>query len=96
LGLYRRKLDIIAEILRLAEGEVKKTHIMHGANLSYVVLMKYLAELTAASLLAYQDDGHCYVLTDKGRDFLVVYSEYLTAKEHIQKRLTDIHNKKVF
>jgi predicted transcriptional regulator len=87
LGNYRGRIDIIADILRVAEARVKKTQIMYRANLSYTVLQKYLAGLTEAYLLEYIDDMQCYVLTNKGRQYLVLYKEYYRASKHIEKKL---------
>jgi len=94
LGNYRRRIDIIADILKVTETEAKKTQIMYRANLSYTVLQKYLAELTEASLINYTDDTQCYALTSKGREYLVLYKEYSKANKRIEKRLTTANVKK--
>ena len=91
---YRGRIDIIADILKVAEATVKKTQIMYRANLSYTVLQKYLAELTDASLLAYEDQKQNYTLTNKGREYLTLYKEYSKANRHIEKRLTTARVKK--
>ena len=94
MGNYRGRIDIIADILQVAEAKVKKTQIMYRANLSYTVLQRYLAELTEASLIEYKDDIQCYALTDKGREYIVLYKEYSKANKHIEKRLTTAQVKK--
>ena len=94
MGNYRGRIDIIADILQVAEAKVKKTQIMYRANLSYTVLQRYLAELTEASLIEYKDDIQCYMLTDKGREYIVLYKEYSKANKHIEKRLTTAQVKK--
>jgi len=94
LANYRGRIDIIADILRVAETKVKKTQIMYRANLSYTVLQKYLAELTEASLIAYKDDTQNYILTNKGKEYLKLYKEYSKANKHIEKRLTTARTKK--
>ena len=94
MGNYRGRIDIIADILQVAETHVRKTQIMYRANLSYTVLQRYLAELTEASLINYKDDIQCYVLTDKGREYIVLYKEYSKANKHIEKRLTTAQVKK--
>jgi predicted transcriptional regulator len=91
---YRGRIDIIADILKVAEATVKKTQIMYRANLSYTVLQKYLAELTESSLLAYEDKKQSYNLTNKGREYLTLYKEYSKANKHIEKRLTTARVKK--
>ena len=68
MGSYRGKLDIIADILRVAMGNAKKTQIMYQANLSYKVLQKYLAEIIEASLISFEDEKRCYILTAKDKN----------------------------
>jgi predicted transcriptional regulator len=59
LGIYRNRLDIIADILRVVSGNAKKTQIMYGSNLSYKVLQRYLAVVMKASLVSF-DAGQEY------------------------------------
>jgi predicted transcriptional regulator len=87
-------LAIIADILRVVSDEAKKTQIMYQANLSFKVLEKYLAEITGASLVCFEDGKRCYVLTDKGRAFLDAYEEYSRTKGHVEKRLNDVRSKR--
>jgi predicted transcriptional regulator len=94
LGSYRVRLDIIADILQVASQNAKKTQIMYQANLSYKVLQKYLKEVTAASLISFETAEQCYVLTQKGQDFLEAYKDYDKTNKSIEKRLNDIDNKK--
>ena len=94
MGNYRRRLDIIADILYVVSGNARKTQVMYQANLSYRILQKYLAELTGASLISYDDARRCYVLTDKGRVFLDRYNEYSTVNSQMEKRLSDAREKK--
>jgi predicted transcriptional regulator len=91
---YRRRLDIIADILSVVTGSAKKTHIMYRANLSYAVLQKYLAEMTSASLISFEDENQCYVLGDKGRAFLDVYEEYSKTNQHLEEGLNAVRTKK--
>ena len=90
MGSYRGKLDIIADILRVAMGNPKKTQIMYQANLSYKVLQKYLAEIIEASLISFEDEKGCYILTAKGQEFLDAYKEYSKINRHVEKRLNDV------
>ena len=68
MGSYRDKLDIIADILNVASRKPKKTQIMYQANLSFRLLQKYLAELSGASLICFEDETQCYALTSKGEE----------------------------
>jgi len=67
---------------------------MYQANLSYTVLQKYLAEIAASSLIAFEDVNQRYALTDKGREFLVLYKEYSKANKYVEKNLTKVRVKK--
>jgi predicted transcriptional regulator len=94
LGNYRGRLDIIADILHVVSGNAKKTQIMYQANLSFRVLQKYLAEIAGASLINFEDERRCYVLTDKGREFLDAYEEYSKTNRQVEKRVNDVRSKK--
>lgn len=94
MGNYRGRLDIIADILHVVSGIAKKTQIMYQANLSYKVLQKYLAEVTGASLINFEEERQCYLLTAKGREFLNAYQEYSKTNKHVEKRLNDVRAKK--
>ena len=90
---YRGRLDIIADILHVVSGNARKTQIMYQANLSYRVLQKYLAEITEASLINFEDKRRCYILTVKGREFLNAYQEYSKTNKYMEKRLDDVRTK---
>ena len=91
---YRRRLDIIADILKVASQKAKKTQIMYQANLSYKVLQRYLKEVKAASLIDFNTEDQCYTLTQKGREFLESYIDYEQTSKKIEKRLNDADSKK--
>jgi predicted transcriptional regulator len=91
---YRRKLDIIADMLLVANNGAKKTQIMYGANLSYSLLKKYLEEVQRAYLLNFERNKGHYVLTPKGRQFLEVYKEYLKRNRYVAKNLDDVDSRK--
>jgi predicted transcriptional regulator len=94
LGNRRGKLDIIADILIVASRSSRKTQIMYQANLSFPVLQKYLAELSGASLICFQQGTQCYDLTAKGRQFLEAYREYSKTNKHVIKITNDVTVKK--
>jgi predicted transcriptional regulator len=95
LGSYRNRLDIIADILFVVKrGSAKKTQIMYGANLSYAVLTKYLAEVVKACLIRFESGTRCYVLTEKGKEFLERYREYSRRNKHVERQLNDVEAKK--
>ena len=94
MGNYRRRLDIIADILNVASRNAKKTQIMYQANLSYKVMQRYLAEIAGAQLISFENEGQHYSLTGKGREFLEAYEKYSKTNKHVEKRLSDIATKK--
>jgi predicted transcriptional regulator len=67
---------------------------MYQANLSYKVLIKYLKEVIEASLINFEFEKQCYMLTTKGREFLKAYKEYSRGNMHIEKQLNEINGKK--
>jgi predicted transcriptional regulator len=91
---YRRKLDIIADMLLVARGGAKKTQIMYQANLSYRLLMKYLDEVKKAYLLSFERKRRCYVLTSKGREFLETYKEYSRRNRCVERSLNEVDDKR--
>ncbi len=91
---YRGRLDIIADILNVVIRNPKKTQIMYQANLSYRVLQKYLADLSGASLICFEDQTHCYGLTAKGQEFLEAYKEYSRTNRHVEKVIHDVKAKR--
>ncbi len=94
MGNYRSRLDIIADILQVASQNAKKTQIMYQANLSYKVLQRYLKDVTEASLISFETEEQCYVLTRKGEEFLAAYKDYTKTNKSIEKRLNDVDDKK--
>jgi predicted transcriptional regulator len=94
LGSYRSRLDIIADILHVVSQSAKKTQIMYKANLSYKVLTKYLTEVSEASLVDFECEKQCYMLTAKGREFMEAYKKYSRGNRHLKKRLNEIDGKK--
>jgi len=84
----------MADILKVASRNAKKTQIMYQANLSYKLLTRYLAETLEASLIRFERKKRCYVLTSKGWEFLERYKEYLRRNNRVEKQLNDIHAKR--
>jgi len=94
LSKYRDRLQIIADILSIAEGRAKKTHIMYKANLSYKLLCRYLGGVMDAGLVVFYDRD-CYVLTSKGKKFLRRYVEYSKHREHLKAHLNHVNDEKI-
>src|SRR3989339_795179 len=68
MGKHRDRLDIVADILKIAAKSSSKTNIMHEANLSFDLLEKYLKIVTEHGLL--QLTNKDYHLTATGKTFL--------------------------
>lgn len=94
MGSYRSRLDIIADILDVANRSAKKTQIMYQANLSYKVLQKYLSEMSEATLLEYRDVNQSYCITCKGTKFLQTYREYSKNSKSIERRQLLVNDKR--
>ncbi len=78
----RSSLDIVREVLSLALVKVCKTRIMYGANLSFHQLEKYLSALLGNALLSFDGESG-YLTTNSGKDFLVLYEDYLNRSMHL-------------
>ena len=70
----RNRLEIISEMLTLAENGSRKTNIMYKANLSYDLLVHYMALLRGNELLETSDE-QIFFPTRKGRRFLKEFGE---------------------
>ena len=76
---YRKKIDIIADMLSVADEYVGRTKIMYQANLSYKLLKKYLNIAMKAKLLEKNEKGKhpIYKRTARGEFFLERYRQYI-------------------
>jgi len=93
MGSYRDRLQIIADILSIASRRAKKTQIMYQANLSYRLLCRYLGEVLDAGLVSFEN-GDCYTLTAKGKEFLSKHEEYSKRCKSLEEHLNHINNEK--
>ena len=91
---YRDRLDIIADILHVAEHSAKKTQILYRANLSYNVLQRYLSEVAAASLVSFESQSQSFMLTPKGQEFLEAYKKYSKTHQRVEKHLSEVAAKR--
>ena len=94
MGGYRSRLEIIADMLDVVAGRARKTQIMYQANLSYGLLIKYLAQAREAYLIRFERQERCFVLTPKGKEFLQIYREYTEHNQKIEKQINEINGKK--
>jgi len=94
MSKYRDRLQIIASILSIASGRAKKTQIMYQANLSYKLLCRYLNEVTQAGLVNFENK-ECYVLTEKGKEFLNRHEEYSKRCKSLEEHFNHVNDEKV-
>ena len=78
---HRSRMDIIANILNVANTGARKTHIMYKCNLSFKQLRVYLEFLRERKLLKSiplktqeKNNSVTYQTTNKGKAFLQAYS----------------------
>ncbi len=93
MGQYRKRLQIIADILSVVKGGARKTRIMYQANLSYKLLILYLRFVREAGLVSTQGKGS-YALTQKGYEFLERYKRYSERYEQVDEELKKIQKEK--
>ena len=89
----RHSLDITKDILRVASVKVRKTRIMYQANLSFVQVKKYLHALLEKDLLRHDGDS-CYLVTEKGMEFLELYDEYVERCKQLEAKLNQNEKEK--
>jgi len=85
---YRRKLEIIADILKAVGKGAKKTRIMYVANLSYKLLGKYLDVTLRAGLVRFNNNS--YEVTEKGQAFLERFDHFSSRYSRLKRELEDI------
>lgn len=93
LSKYRDRLQIVADILYIANARARKTRIMYQANLSYKLLCRYLDEVVDAGLVRPEDD-ECYVLTAKGNEFLGRHEEYTKRCKSLKEHLNSVNDER--
>lgn len=64
----RCRIEIYADILRVARKGARKTWIVYGANLNFVIVKRYLRELIGAGVL--RKVGAFYHTTEKGLEYV--------------------------
>jgi len=71
----RDKLDILLEILNIANTVVKKTHILYKANINFYQLTRYLNLLKELKMLEeVTEPFNGYSTTEKGRQMIDLFN----------------------
>ncbi len=71
--MRRNNLDISADILEVARGGAKKTHLVYRANLNFKLVNEYLDRLEEKGLI--EPSSGMFYTTEKGARFLRHYGE---------------------
>jgi predicted transcriptional regulator len=67
----RSNFEISADILKVAMGGARKSHIVYKANLNFEIVKSYLKELTSSGLLQSPDQGNkLFTTTEKGIEYI--------------------------
>ena len=81
----RHKIDIYADILKVALNGARKTHIVGKANLNFRIIPPYLKTLIERGLLSETRElfrsRYMYWTTPKGVEFLEHYNALIQAIE---------------
>ena len=93
MSRYRRRLEIVADVLDVVRDGAKKTRIMYQANLSYRLLTRYLKEVVSFGLVRVEEDG-LYELTAKGYDYLQAFKGYRERRVEVEEQLNDVDDEK--
>lgn len=87
---YRRRFDIFADIVRVAGSGARKTKIMYFANLSFVLLNRYLQDALYLGFLRL--NGEKYLATKKGEAFLERYNLFSSRFSTVRADLTALES----
>ena len=89
MGKNRDHLSIVANILVVSNPAASKSHIMRKANLSYLLVEKYLEQIITAGLV--RAEGSKYISTEAGRSFLKRYEEYYSRQIEAERSLESLN-----
>jgi predicted transcriptional regulator len=71
----RHRLDIVADILRVADNGVQKTQLVYLTNINFTLLKRYQKILTEKGFID-SKNGQIFT-TNEGRNFLSKYEELM-------------------
>ena len=73
---YRDRAEIIGLILQAVEGEpLTRSKVMYQTMLNFKQVTDYTSLLIQQELLSYSKLDRTYTITDKGRQFLALFTE---------------------
>jgi predicted transcriptional regulator len=88
LAKYRHRLDILADVVKVADTGARKTRIMYFANLSFLLLNKYLEDALHVGFL--QTHGDVFFVTKKGKAFLERYRKFSSQYSSVKADLAEL------
>ena len=78
----RGRVEILANILKVAMEGARGTHIMYKANLNFAQCKRYLTEALNAGLIGVRVNSPLvYATTEKGHDWLKNYRKLIDSSE---------------
>ena len=78
----RGRVEILANILKVAMEGARGTHIMYKANLNFAQRKRYLTEALNAGLIGVRVNSPLvYATTEKGHDWLKNYRKLIDSSE---------------
>jgi predicted transcriptional regulator len=86
----RSEMEIYMDILKtVAEGKIKRTHIMYGANLDWYRLSNHIDSLIKQDLLKKTtiDSSICYLLTQRGKEVLEYFTQFMNKFRNKENQL---------
>jgi len=92
MGKNRDRISIIAAILEAANSGSSKTRILFKANLSFMLLEKYLNVSVSAGFVRVDDS--IYRLTVRGREYLKQYKLFEERYMRAQKLLETLDSER--
>ena len=88
MAKHRDRIGIIADVLKAADTGTRKTRIMRTANLSYLLLRKYLDEAVGLGYLRLSQK--MYQITEDGEAFLKKHNEYTKKYSKVGKEMENM------
>ncbi len=85
----RDLFEITGAILHITKDGAKRTQILYSANLSYLVLRKYLRRLLRLGFVTHDSSSGIFSLTERGLMYLDYFDDMKSAEEsYLTRRRT--------
>ena len=95
MSKHRSDLEIVKDILTIVfnDIDVRKTHIMYRANLSYRLLEKYLERIQGLKLVDATEQGF-FRLTEDGRSYLKECDSLIDVRNRVREQFRTVESKR--